>query len=712
VASGQEEVVLDIDGMTCASCVAKVERAIGSVEGVDGVVVNLTTRTARVQASPDREAMLFDAVRSAGYRAHAHEGIRDPAEEARSYLRRLFVAVSCTVPVLWLTFGAAQTERNLLLAWAFATPVVLWAGWPFFASAARAARHSTVSMDTLIALGAGAAYGYSVVSIVVGDGAQYLDTASVIITLILLGKVLEARARSAAGDASRTLLQRGAKEATVLVDGRERRVSIDELRPGQLAVVMPGAKVPADGVVKEGTSWVDLSLLTGESEPVDVGPGDEVVGASINGFGRLVVFVTSVGSNTRLAEIVRLLEAAQGSKAPVQRLADKISSIFVPIVLAIALATFVGWMVFSSVDATTALLHSIAVVLIACPCALGLATPAAITAGTGRAAELGILFKGGEVFERIRGADVVVLDKTGTVTQGAMTLVGVTAADGEYPNEVLAIAASVEAGSDHPIAVAVIEGARARSVSVPQSTGHAITVGAGASATIEGAMVRVGRPDGLPPALCAAVAEASAAGLTTVGVWRDGDPVGTISVSDSIRPDAVEAVSRMRSLGLEIELVSGDRQVIVDAIADEVGIARTVAEATPEAKVEEVRRLQSEGRRVIVAGDGINDAPALAAATVGIAMGTGTDVALAAADVNLLGGSLASVADALAIARRSYRIIRQNLFWAFAYNVVMIPLAVLGILTPMWAAAAMALSSVTVVANALRLRRFRSGVRT
>ena len=699
------EVVLDIEGMTCASCVTKIEKALRSVDGVDEAAVNLATRTATVRGGAGEVDPLLSAVLHVGYRAKRHEAVRDPQAEARSYARRLVVAVVCTVPVLALAFIAPEAAWSDELVWILTTPVVLYAGWPFFVSAARAGRHGSTTMDTLISLGAGAAYVFSVYSVLSGSQEHYFDTAAVIITLILVGKVLEARARVAAGDASRILMERGAKDATVLVDGHERTIPIDELHPGQIVVVRPGEKVPADGVVKEGQSWIDLSLLTGESVPLDVGPGDEVVGASINGHGRLIVFVTTVGSATKLAGIVRLLEQAQGSKAPVQRLADRISSVFVPIVMAIAVGTFLGWILLTSVSTADALLDSIAVLIIACPCALGLATPVAIMAGTGRAAELGVLFKGGEVFEHARDVDVILLDKTGTVTEGRMSLADVVPfGPGVESDDVLAVAAAIEGGSEHPIARAITEGADG--LVVPEASGFLVMPGAGARASVAGHEVTVGRPVDLPGDLSAAADRLSREGATVVAVWRDGSPVGVIGVSDRVKAEASDAVARMKAMGLEVVMVTGDRRETAEVIAALVGIDEVLADVFPDGKVQAVERFRSQGHHVVFAGDGLNDAPALAAAEVGVAMGTGTDVALAAADVNLLGGTLSSVADALELARRTYRIITQNLFWAFAYNVVMIPLAVFGLLNPMWAAAAMALSSVTVVVNALRLHRY------
>ena len=703
----RRDLVLDIDGMTCASCVQKVERALSGVQGVQRASVNLVTRSATVRTSSEGFAPLVAAVARAGYGAHPH-GEPSTRDDARQLLVRLCVAAAGTVPTIVLMLTVPQRGWGEVAMWALTTPVVFYGGWPFLRAAAIAARHGGTTMDTLVALGSLAAYGYSVYAVLAGRHDDYFDTAAVIITLILLGKTLEARARAAAGDAARVLLERGAKEATVLVEGRERPMPIERVRPGDLVVVRPGEKIPADGVVREGTSWVDLSLLTGESVPVDVEAGHEVVGASVNGHGRLVIFVTKAGGHTKLAEIVRLLESAQGSKAPVQRLADRVSAIFVPVVMVVAAATFAGWLVRSPQAPGSALLHAVSVLLIACPCALGLATPAAIMAGTGRAAELGVLFKGGEVFEAARRADTILLDKTGTVTEGVMTLSDVWAADGLGAERVLALAAAAETGSEHPIARAVLEGARARGLVIPPSSAHAVLPGAGATAHVGATEVRVGRPAGLPAVMQARADGWAASGLTPFAVWHKDVAIGLVAVSDRVKPGAADAVGRIRALGLDVALVTGDRRATAEAIAHQAGIDRVLAEVFPEGKVEEVARLQGRGHTVVFAGDGINDAPAIARADVGLAMGTGTDVALAAADVNLLGGSLGSVADALTLARRTYRAIAQNLFWAFAYNVVMIPLAVLGVLSPTWAAGAMAASSVTVVLNALRLRRFRA----
>jgi heavy metal translocating P-type ATPase len=704
------ELVLDIEGMTCASCVAKVERALDHVPGVDAVAVNLATRTATVHGSVGDAAPLVGAVVGAGYGARPHDDHRDPADEERSWRRRLVVAIPCSVATLVLALGFSGSSLAAVAAWVLATPVVFWAGAPFFVHAFRAARHGTTSMDTLIALGASAAYGYSVWQVVSAPAGSppmaYFDTAALIVTFILVGKTIEARARSSAGDASRELLARMPAEVVVIGDDGERRIPLDDVRPGMHVVVYPGATVPADGIVLEGASSVDLSVLTGESVPVDVGPGSEVIGASVNGEGRLLVFVSTVGGQTRFGAIVRALQAAQATKAPVQRLADRISAVFVPVVLGLAVATYVGWIALVDVSAGTALVHATAVVLIACPCALGLATPAAIVTGAGRAAELGVLLKGGATVEAASRVDAVVFDKTGTITQGAMALAEVRSLGATPAEEVLALAAAVETGSEHPIARAVVAAARERGVVVPAASDHRVTPGAGAFARVAADAIEVGRPDRLDGHAGAMIDDLAAGGATPFVVRRNGEPVGVVAVIDRLKPEAPSAIARLRAMGIRVSMVTGDREGTARAVAREVGIDDVTAEVDPVEKVEVVRRASAGDGGVAFVGDGLNDAPALATASVGIAIGTGTDVALAAADVNLLGPSLTGVPLALELSRHTYRIIQQNLFWAFAYNVVMIPLAVVGVIEPMWAAAAMAASSVSVVANALRLRRF------
>ena len=709
-APAERHIVLDIEGMTCASCVNRIEKVLTRQPGVSEARVSLAAHTATLLAAGTDTAPLIEAVEKAGYGARLHiEGTSSAEAEAGDYLRRLVVAAVLSFEVLAFSLLIAPGSRlSMLLAWAFATPIQFYSGWPFLRSAARAARHGTSTMETLIAAGSLAAYGYSVAAVLLRRPETYFDTAAMIITLILLGKVLEARARAKAGDAARLLLEKGAKEAVVLLEGgEERRVPVQQLRSGDIVVVLPGEKIPADGSVRSGASAIDLSLLTGESVPVDVEPGDDVVGAAINGPGRLEIELTRVGEETRLAQIVRLLEITQASKAPIQRLADRISAAFVPRIVWLALATFLLRAFLGSHGLGDALLHAVAVLLIACPCSLGLATPAAIMAGSGRAAELGILFKGGEVFEAARRIDVVLTDKTGTLTEGRMTLRSVAAGEGVDPDELLALAAAAERGSAHPIARAVVEGAAERGLRIPESAGHVERPGAGVEATVGEHLVRVGRPDGLPAALAERAGELAAGGLTVFGVWRDGEPLGLLGTFDRPKPHADEAVDLLKRLGCRVTVVSGDREEAARAAARDVGVDDVVAGVHPEGKVEAVRRLQAEGHRVAFVGDGINDAPALAQADVGIALGTGTDVAIETGDILILGEDLRAVADSLILAKRTFRVIAQNLAWAFAYNVCMIPLAVIGVVSPLLAAGVMAGSSVMVVGNALRLRRYR-----
>jgi Cu+-exporting ATPase len=621
----------------------------------------------------------------------------------------LLVAVSVTVATL--VFAARFPGRpwaRRTAAWILATPVVFWAGAPFFVHAVRAARHGTTSMDTLVALGASprTVLVWQVLSGSVRAPCRpaYFDTAAVIVTLILSARRSRREPRRRAGDARASCSTRMPPTRCRLSNGgahdRARRPASGDARRRVSGRDAPGGRRRARRVVVGRSVAFDR-----ESVPVDVGPGSEVVGASVNGQGRLLVFVSTVGGQTRFGAIVRALQAAQATKAPVQRLADRISSVFVPVVLVLAVATFVGWIALTDVSAGTALVHATAVVLIACPCALGLATPAAIVTGAGRAAELGVLLKGGSMVEAASRVDAVIMDKTGTVTEGAMALTGVRSLDTAPPDEVLGLAAAVEAGSEHPIARAVVVAARAQHVAVPRATDHRVTPGAGATARVGADTIEVRRPEELSVAAKTFVDELAAEGATPFVVRRNGVPVGVVGVVDRIKPEAAEAIARLQRLGIRVSMVTGDRTAPARTVAREVGIDDVTAEVDPVGKVEAVRRMASV-TGVAFVGDGLNDAPALAAASVGIAIGSGTDVALAAADVNLLGSSLTGVPVALEVCRRTDRIIRQNLFWAFAYNVVMIPLAVVGVIEPMWAAAAMAASSVSVVANALRLRHF------
>lgn len=705
----EREVILDIDGMTCASCVDRLERVLKRQPSVSEARVSLVTRTATVLCAAPDPSPLIKAVERAGYGARLHEALRSADDEVRDFRIRLAVSAFFSFDVLMLSLVVAPGSRaSFLAAWLLATPVQFYGGWPFLKAAARAARHGTYTMDTLVATGSLAAYGYSVVAALGGGHHAFFDTSAMIVTLILLGKVLEATARARAGDAARVLLERQPRQALLVQGDEERHVLVEDLKVGDLVVVLPGEQIPADGRVRSGGSTVDLSMLTGESVPVDVGPGDEVVGASLNGFGRMEVEVTGVGSDTRLAQIVRLLEITQGSKAPIQRLADRVAAVFVPRILALAGILFYLHWQFGGDGAGGALIHAAAVLLVACPCSLGLATPAAIMAGSGRAAELGILFKGGEVFETARRIDTVLLDKTGTLTEGAMSLKEIVAV-GADRDLVLGLAAAAEQGSEHPIARCVVVAADERGLAIPEATDYRAEPGAGITALVGTSHVRVGRPEGLPEDLALHADEMAARGLTVFAVWKDDAVAGLLGAFDALKEEAVDVVRRLRRSGWDVAVISGDRRAAVEAVAREAGIERTIAEVFPEGKVEEVRRLQAEGKRVAFVGDGVNDAPALAQADLGIALGTGTDVAMEAGDVLILGGDLRAVADALGLAKRTFWVIAQNLTWAFAYNILMIPLTVVGKISPLVAAAAMAGSSVTVVGNAVRLRWYAAG---
>ena len=750
--AGLDDVELAITGMTCASCANRIERKLNKLDGVTASV-NYATERAKVTYPADLGTdALLAAVESAGYSARLPEPPRAPGDSdgapgeglARpdhvTELRdRLLLVTVLTIPVIAMSMvPALQFRAWQWLALALAAPVVLWGAMPFHRAAWKNVRNGAATMDTLISVGTLAALGWSVYALFFGtagelgtthpfeltisrtDGASniYLEAAAGVTMFILAGRYLEARSKRASGAALRALLELGAKDVAVLRDGVEMRIPTDRLAVGDRFVVRPGEKIATDGTVVEGSSAVDASMLTGESVPVEVAVGDAVTGATVNAGGRLVVEATRVGADTQLAQMARLVEDAQNGKAQVQRLADRISGVFVPVVIALAVGSL-GFWIGTGAGLEAAFTAAVAVLIIACPCALGLATPTALMVGTGRGAQLGILIKGPEALESTQRIDTVVLDKTGTITSGAMSLVDVVPADGVDADELLRLAGALEAGSEHPIARAVAGGARDRVGDLPPVEGFTNLEGLGVQGVVEGRAVVVGRPrlladwsSPLPPELVQAQASAEAQGRTAVAVAWDGQARGLLTVADTVKPTSAAAVRQLRELGATPVLLTGDNRAVAEAVAREVGIDvgedTVIAEVMPADKVAVVQRLQAQGRRVAMVGDGVNDAAALAQADLGLAMGTGTDVAIEASDLTLVRGDLRVAADAIRLSRRTLRTIKGNLFWAFGYNVAAIPLAAAGLLNPMLAGAAMAFSSVFVVTNSLRLRSFRA----
>ena len=733
------DVNLEIGGMTCASCATRIERKLNRIAGVSATV-NYATEKARVQSTGVDTAALIAAVEAAGYTAALPVPIVIEADvappfdaETTQLRRRLVISASLALPVVLLSMiPALQFTNWQWLALSLAAPVVVWGALPFHRVALLNARHGSASMDSLVSVGVIAAFAWSLYALFFGTAGEpgmhmtfqlvgnrsgaseiYLEVASAVTVFILAGRYIEARAKRESGAALQALLRLGAKDATLLRGGVESRVPVESLAPGDSFVVRPGEKIATDGLVTDGASAVDRSMITGESVPVDVSVGDRVVGATVNVGGRLVVEVTRVGADTELARIGRLVEEAQSGKAKAQRLADRVSAIFVPVVFVLSAIAFVGWLLAGgSVEA--AFTAAVATLIIACPCALGLATPTALLVGTGRGSQLGIIIRGPQVLEQTRTVDTIVLDKTGTITTGTMAVVSVEPLGAASRGELLSAAASVESGSEHPVARAIVALAAAEGIPTREAASFSAEAGQGVQAVVDGRLTLAGRASwlanswsiALSPAASAAVKSGEDVAATVIAVAWDGELRGIITVRDAVKPTSAEAIARFRTLGLRPVLLTGDNAGSARSVAAEVGIDEVHAGVTPQGKLDLIHALQADGRVVAMVGDGVNDSAALAAADLGIAMGGGTDAAIAASDLTVVSGDLLVVADAVRLARRTLGTIKGNLFWAFAYNVAAIPIAMLGLLNPLVAGAAMAFSSVFVVTNSLRLRRF------